>query len=86
MTQVVYNFAKKQHSRRIEEAVKEKQEDKENNRDAMERRKWEIPESSSQSNKSWAGVEVAEKQVEAPWDPPKVMMVNQLWMWIIDGG
>jgi hypothetical protein len=26
------------------------------------------------------------KRVEASWDPPKVMMVNQLWMWIIDGG
>lgn len=26
------------------------------------------------------------KRREPPWDPPKVMMVNQLWMWIIDGG
>jgi hypothetical protein len=28
-----------------------------------------------------------EKALEEPdWDPPKVMMMNQLWMWVIDGG
>jgi hypothetical protein len=26
------------------------------------------------------------RKPEPPWDPPKVMMVNQLWMWIVDGG
>jgi len=24
-------------------------------------------------------------QQSASWDPPKIMMVNQLWMWIVDG-
>jgi hypothetical protein len=30
--------------------------------------------------------EMEEALEEPDWDPPKVMMVNQLWMWVIDGG
>lgn len=26
------------------------------------------------------------RKSEPSWDPPKLIMVNQLWMWIIDGG
>jgi hypothetical protein len=27
-----------------------------------------------------------EKQRESKWNPPKIIMVNQMWMWIIGGG
>jgi hypothetical protein len=31
--------------------------------------------------------EKSEKRNEGPpWNCPKVMMVNQLWMWVFDGG
>jgi hypothetical protein len=76
--QVVYKFAKKQHQRKLEETARAKQEE-------IERGKWERSESSFRSSRSGAEVE-DEKRAEVPWDPPKVMMVNQLWMWIIDSG
>jgi hypothetical protein len=86
--QVVYKFARKQHNRRIEEAARAKQEEKERERYRRQRRRWETSESSLRSDRSYAEVEVEaeEKRVEVSWDPPKVMMVNQLWMWIINGG
>jgi cellulase/cellobiase CelA1 len=48
--------------------------------DMIERRKFEVPESSSQRDRSWAGVEMEKKRAEVSWDPPKVMMVSQLSM------
>jgi hypothetical protein len=87
--QVVYRFAMKQHRRKMEEAAKAVQEEKERGREQRERRMYERLESSSRSSRS--GVVLDEEpedvqQVEASWNPPKVMMVNQLWLWIIDGG
>jgi hypothetical protein len=80
--QVVYKFAKKQHNRKMEETEKAKQ------------KELERSESSLRSSRSGLDAEIEpigtdaqdEKRVEASWDPPRVMMVNQLWMWIIDGG
>jgi hypothetical protein len=94
VSQIVYKFAKKQHRRKIEEAEKTKQEEKRRKAEWMERRKWERSESSLRSSRSRVDPEIdvavmdaqEVKRVEASWDPPKVMMVNQLWMWIIDGG
>ena len=59
--------------------------------------KWDRADSSSQSSRGRVVTtpdatvkrtqnEPEGKRVEASWDPPKVMMVNQLWMWRIDGG
>ncbi len=87
--QVVYKFAMKQHRRKMEEAAKAVQEEKKWGREQRERRMYERLESSSHSSRS--GVLLDEEpedveQVEASWNPPKVIMVNQLWLWIIDGG
>ena len=87
--QVVYKFAMKQHRRKMEEAAKAVQEEKKWGREQRERRMYERLESSSRSSQS--GVVFDEEPedvqlVEASWNPPKVMMVNQLWLWIIDGG
>jgi hypothetical protein len=79
--QVVYKFAKKQH-------FKIKQEEKDREIEKRERRKWEKSESSLRSSRSWVQVEMEtgetamqdETRAEVSWDPPKVMMVNQLWM------
>lgn len=86
--QVVYKFAMKQHRRKMEEAEKAVQEEKKWGREQRERRMYERLESSSRSSRS--GVVFDEEpeemqQAEASWNPPKVMMVNQLWLWIIDG-
>jgi hypothetical protein len=84
--QVVYKYAKKQHNLKLEEARKEQEEN--------ERRQSERSASSLLSIGSRMNAEVEpiatdvqeQELVEASWDPPRVMMVNQLWMWIIDGG
>ncbi|KAE9376667.1 hypothetical protein N431DRAFT_331075 [Stipitochalara longipes BDJ] len=89
--QIVYKFAMKQHRMKVEEAEKAKLEEKKRERDRIEWRKWERLESFSQSSRSQLDAapelsvrDTPEERVEASWDPPKVMMVNQLWMWIID--
>jgi hypothetical protein len=92
--QVVYKFAKKQHNKQIEEAARAKEEEKKRATERRERSKWEMSESSLGSSRSFPrrGMEFEDpeeedkKRVDVSWDPPKVMMVNQLWMWIIDGG
>jgi hypothetical protein len=94
VSQVVYKFAKKQHCRKIQEAEKTKQEEKKRKAEWMDRTKWDKSELSLRSSRSRVDPEIEArvfgiqeaKQAEASWDPPKVMMVNQLWMWIIDGG
>jgi hypothetical protein len=85
--QVVYKFAKKQHNKHIEEEKKRATE-------MRERSKWDMSGSSWGSSRSFPAKQMAidyseeqdEKRVEVSWDPPKVIMVNQLWMWIIDSG
>jgi hypothetical protein len=59
-----------------------------------ERAKWENLQPSNRNSRtpSEDGKEFEEsdsqevKPAETSWDPPKVMTVNQLWIWIIDGG
>lgn len=101
VSQVVYKFAKKQYYRRLEEDERSKQEERkrkaEKKAEWMDRRKWEKSDSSLRSSRSRVSAEFEAmptvatdaqdpKRDEASWDPPKVMMVNQLWMWIIGGG
>ena len=65
--QVVYKFAKKQYKRKLEEAImakKEEIQEKKWKADMIERRKFEVPESSSQRDRSWAGVEMEKKRAE----------------------
>jgi hypothetical protein len=79
--QVVYKFAKKQHRKRMEEEAKAKEREREKVRKVQTLR------GSQNSLKTTDEREKQEKKkVEPSWDPPKVMMVNQLWMWIVDGG
>jgi hypothetical protein len=82
--QVVYKFAMKQHHSKVEE---ERQ--RERKRDRLEEKKHEtdtmhkVSIEHDRSSKS----EKSEKRNEGPpWNCPKVMMVNQLWMWVFDGG
>jgi len=100
--QIVYKFAMKQHRKQLEEAERAQQAMKIREREWREDMKWETTkwdsaESSSHSGRSRVATasdstgrrtrhEQGERRVEASWDPPKVIMVNQLWMWIIDGG
>jgi hypothetical protein len=91
VSQVVYRFAKKQHNKKLEEAAKEK----DRQRERRERLKLDRPpEPSFRSSQNRVTIirqpsdtdSQEESRAKAEWDPPKVMMVNQLWLWIIDGG
>lgn len=98
--QVVYKFAKKQHQRILEEEKKADLRRKKKERERREAKEMEMKQRmrrSSESTRSSLKMELEmdsesetenpyERKREPPWDPPKVMMVNQLWMWIIDGG
>jgi hypothetical protein len=77
--QVVYRFAMKQQ-KKLEEAREAKKRTLE--AAGMEAAEKETRNSSYDDTKSYK-----DEIVEQPeWSPPKVMMVNQLWMWVIDGG
>jgi len=86
VNQVVYKFAKKQHNKRLDAAEIAKEQEKEKAR--REREKWEEDYAGwpwpSRRRSLMEMEETVERDVS--WDPPKVMMVNQLWMWVIDGG
>lgn len=96
--QVVYRFAMKQHKRILEEEMEAKNREKERERDRRENMKYDgYDQSESSRHSSWVHVEEDDtddsgipgdqaEEKEPSWNPPKVMMVNQLWMWIIDGG
>jgi hypothetical protein len=83
--------------RAVEDAQRAKEEMRRGEIEWWETRKWERAESSLESSRSRSDTESdrivrrarhapEEKRAEASWDPPKVIMVNQLWMWIIDDG
>lgn len=87
--QVVYRFAMKQQQKHLEEArqserkiskITEEEPGKASfdDRDSLKSQKIQIIEREFR--------EQQKRNEEPPWDPPKIMMVNQLWMWVIDGG
>jgi hypothetical protein len=93
--QVVYRFAMKQHQSRLEEDRKREGtrfKENEHGKDIahMGTASMGDTESSKSQNfkivKQDAHEENRQRVGDPPWDPPKVMMVNQLWMWVIDGG
>lgn len=75
---------------------KEKEQESNRARSLGESRKRHSRTDSSESSSKFAfevdsSVEIEDESSqksrnEQSWDPPKVMMVNQLWMWIVDGG
>jgi hypothetical protein len=82
--QVVYRFAMKQHHSKVEE---ERQSDRKSDR--LEEKKHEndpMHKFSTEDDRSSKSQKFEKRSESPPWDPPKVMMVNQLWMWIVDGG
>jgi hypothetical protein len=99
--QVVYRFAKKQHHRMQEEGKKAEVRRKKKEQERLRERERErhLREGNGSRGGSSMDFEVesnadSNKESNNPyqnkrdpsWDPPKVMAVNQLWMWIIDGG
>jgi hypothetical protein len=78
--QVVYRFAMKQHHSQVEEErQRERKGDRFVENDSMR-------EFSIEDNWSFKRQMFEKRSEGPPWDPPKIMMVNQLWMWIVDGG
>jgi hypothetical protein len=100
--QVVYKFAKKQHEKVMEEEKKalERRKKKKREERRMRRRPSKVSRRSSSGSFGLSEIEIemeseidSDREMQMPygkqqasWDPPKIMMVNQLWMWIIDGG
>jgi hypothetical protein len=92
--QVVYRFAMKQHHSKVEEERQRERKnvrfvEKEHEKDTM--CEFSIDDAGSSKSQKFEvivqDIREEEKRIEdPPWNPPKVMMVNQLWMWIIDGG
>jgi hypothetical protein len=94
--QVVYKFAKRQHNKRMEQELDRKERERERERERetnrRERRSFET-ECSNYSNGKGKVSEIDrdsgthdEERLEPSWNPPKVLMVNQLWVWVIDSG
>jgi hypothetical protein len=86
--QVVYKFAKRQHRNELKE--KEKADRQKNstqnngslaeckNQNEKHAKEPEWRQSTSPGN--------SEEEEKQSWDPPKILMVNQLWVWIVDCG
>lgn len=98
VNQIVYKFATKQHRRKLLEAERAQREIDIWKRGRADRMKWEaletmISEKAEPSSHSRRSCEATREDQEVmvmdrhepPWDPPKVIIVDQLWMWIIDG-
>ncbi|KAH7323516.1 hypothetical protein BKA65DRAFT_510978 [Rhexocercosporidium sp. MPI-PUGE-AT-0058] len=86
--QVVYRFAMKQQKNHSEEVRKSERSRSKITEEGLGKASFD-DRGSPRSQK----IQVVEQEIreqpnkndEPPWDPPKVMMVNQLWMWVIDG-
>jgi hypothetical protein len=89
--QVVYKFAMKQ-SQKQEEKDKLRKEKDEETRQKMTQgsiRSYKGGMSNSSGSETSERTRGNGAQIENPeplWDPPKVLMVNQLWLWVINGG
>jgi hypothetical protein len=86
--QVVYKFAKKQHNMRIEEAADRRQRRSHECQHRNVSRSRQLPEAERNVERE-DSLEIQEEMRSGPgpsWDPPKILMVDQLWLWIIDGG
>jgi hypothetical protein len=81
--QVVYKFALKQHSRRMEKERREGGQHGARARERMERVKWERPESLfrpreevQDDNTAYVKERESARAAAVSWDPPKVIMVK----------
>lgn len=86
--QVVYRFAMKQQQKHVEEARKSEKKISKITEEEPGKASFDDRESLKSQKIQIIEQEIREQQKrneEPPWDPPKVMMVNQLWMWVIDG-
>jgi hypothetical protein len=91
--QVVYKFAMKQDKKEREYTVSDTEHDTEHDSEQsgseIQDEKYKLnPSGKSDKPQDTGSSERNDQhnpQDHVPWDPPKVLMVNQLWLWVLNG-